>query len=151
ILDDPAYSAVVTHNPSPAQISYACNNSPLIQSTAAACAATPVGVLVDLRTRNLGKVLTDGIDFNASYVVPAPAGQVKFTLNGTYLRDFSEAQTPELPLTSLLNTQNEPINLRLRACTAWRYREWSTLVAANFTNSYQDTTTLPARRVDSWT
>jgi outer membrane receptor protein involved in Fe transport len=72
-------------------------------------------------------------------------------LNGTYLRDFSEAQTPDQPLTSLLNTENEPINLRLRASIGWGYHEWSTLLAANFTNSYRDTASIPQRRVDSWT
>jgi outer membrane receptor protein involved in Fe transport len=117
----------------------------------AQCANAPVNVLVDLRVRNLGVLLTDGLDFNASYALPTAAGQLKFTLNGTWLRDFSEAQTADQPLTSLLNTENEPINLRLRASTAWRYRNWSTLLAANFTNSYRDTASIPQRRVDSWT
>ena len=151
ILDDPAYSAVVTHNPSAAEVAYVCNHSVYTPVVFAQCANAPVDVLVDLRVRNLGVLLTDGLDFNASYALPTPAGQLKFTLNGTWLRDFSEAQTPDQPLTSLLNTENEPINLRLRASTAWRYRNWSTLLAANFTNSYRDTASVPARRVDSWT
>jgi iron complex outermembrane receptor protein len=151
ILTDPAYSTVVTQNPSAARISYVCNHGVYTQGTVAQCASTPVGMLVDLRVRNLGALLTDGIDFNTNYQVPTPLGQLKFGLNGTYLRDFSEAQTPDQPLTSLLNTQNEPINLRLRASTGWGYHEWSTLLAANFTNSYRDTASIPQRRVDSWT
>ena len=50
-----------------------------------------------------------------------------------------------MPLTSLLNTQNEPINLRFRATAGWQYRGWGTLVAANFTNSYRDTASIPER------
>jgi outer membrane receptor protein involved in Fe transport len=151
ILNDPAYSAVVIHNPSAAQISNVCNNSVFVQGTAAQCAAMPVGLLVDLRERNLGVLLTDGIDLNANYALTTATGQLKFTLNGTWLRNFSEAQTPDQPLTSLLNTENEPTNLRLRASTAWRYRDWSTLLAANFTNGYRDTASIPARHVVSWT
>lgn len=151
ILNDPAYSVVVAQNPSAAQISYVCNHGVYTQGTVAQCASTPIGVLVDLRVRNLGALLTDGIDFNANYQLPTPIGQLKFGLNGTYLRDYSEAQTPAQPLTSLLNTENQPINLRLRASIGWGYHEWSTLLATNFTNSYRDTASIPQRRVDSWT
>lgn len=151
ILNDPAYSAVVTQNPNAAQISYVCNHGIYTQGTVAQCASSTVDVLVDLRVRNLGALLTDGIDFNANYVLPTAFGQLKFGLNGTYLLDFSEAQTPDQPLTSLLNTQNEPVNLRLRASTGWSLHQWSTLLAANFTNSYRDTGSIPSRRVDSWT
>jgi iron complex outermembrane receptor protein len=151
ILSDPAFAAVVTQNPSAAEISYVCNHGVYTQGTVAQCAGMPVGALVDLRVRNLGVLLTDGIDFNASYHIPITLGELKFGVNGTYLRDFSEAQTADQPLTSLLNTQNEPINLRLRASTGWGYHEWSTQLAANFTNSYHDTASVPQRRIDSWT
>jgi iron complex outermembrane recepter protein len=151
ILDDPAYAAVVTHDPSAAQVSYVCSHSVYSPVAFPQCANAPVGILVDLRVRNLGELLTDGVDLNTSYALPTSSGQLKFSFNGTWLRDFSVAQTPGQPLTSLLNTENEPINLRLRASTAWQHHQWSTLLAANFTNSYRDTASVPQRRVDSWT
>lgn len=151
VLSDPGYAAIVTRSPSAAQIDYICNHALYLQGTTAQCMSLPVGSVVDLRVRNLARAVTEGIDFNAGYERPAPLGKLDFTLSGTWLREFSQAQTPDTPLTSLLNTQNEPINLRFRATGGWQYRGWGTLVAANFTNSYQDTASIPERRVDSWT
>jgi iron complex outermembrane receptor protein len=113
--------------------------------------AAPIGAIVDLRVRNLAQLLTDGIDFNSRYQRPTSFGKLEFGVSGTWLRNFSEAQTPDEPLVSLLNTQNEPVNLRLRATAGWQYRGWGTLVAANFTNSYRDIASIPQRRIDAWT
>jgi iron complex outermembrane recepter protein len=151
VLSDPSYAAIVTRSPSTAQIDYICNHAVYLQGTSDQCMNLPVGAVVDLRVRNLARALTEGIDFNAGYEHPAPLGQLNFTLSGTWLREFSQAQLPSMPLTSLLNTQNEPINLRFRATGGWQYRGWGALAAANFTNSYRDTGSIPERRVDSWT
>ena len=151
VLSDPSYAAIVTRNPSAAQIDYICSHTLFEQGTAAQCMDLPFGAVVDLRVHNLARAVTDGIDFNAGYEHPAPLGKLDFALSGTWLRDFSQAQTPDMPLTSLLDTQNEPINLRFRASADWQFRGWGTLVAANFTNSYRDTASVPERRVDSWT
>ena len=70
---------------------------------------------------------------------------------GTWLRNFREAETPDQPLTSLLDTPNQPINLRFRTSVGWQFHGWGAQVAANFTNSYIDTESVPQRRVDSWT
>jgi outer membrane receptor protein involved in Fe transport len=151
VLSDPFYAAIVTHDPSAAQIDYVCSHSSYQQGTAAQCMSAPAAAIVDLRIRNLGLLLTDGIDFNGMYEHPISFGTLSFGLAGTWLRTFSEAQTPDAPLTSLLSTQNEPINLRLRATTGWQLNGFGTLVAANFTNSYRDTASTPQRRVASWT
>jgi outer membrane receptor protein involved in Fe transport len=151
MLVDPAYAVIVAHNPTPAQIAAACNGSVFSQGSNAQCLNTPVGALVDLRVRNLARLQTDGIDFNTSYAHPTTLGELKLVLSGTWLKDFLEAQTPDQPLASLLNTQNQPIDLRMRASAGWEYRGWGALVAANFTDSYKDTASIPQRRVDAWT
>lgn len=151
VLSDPAYAPIVTRNPSAAQIAYICGHTQFGQGTTAQCMGRPIGAIVDLRVHNLARVVTDGVDFNVGYEHPAPLGKLNFALSGTWLRDFSQAQTPDMPLTSLLNTQNEPVNLRFRATGGWQYRGWGTLVAANFTNSYRDTASIPQRRIDAWT
>jgi len=115
VLSDPSYAAIVTRSPSAAEISYICNHAVYLQGTAAQCYGLPVGAIIDLRVHNFARALTEGVDFNAGYAHPAPLGELNFTLSGTWLREFSQAQLPDMPLTSLLNTQNEPINLRFRA------------------------------------
>ena len=151
VLSDPSYAAIVTRNPSAAQIDYICNHTLRGQGATAQCSSLPVGAIIDLRVRNLARAVTDGIDFNAGYEHPAPVGKLNFALSGTWLHDYSQAQTPNMPLTSLLNTENQPINLRFRTSAGWQYRGWGVLAAANFTNSYRDTGSIPQRRVDSWT
>ncbi len=151
MLSDPSYADLVTRNPTAAEIDYICNHTIYPQGSAAQCMNTPVSAIVDLRVRNLASLLTDGIDFSGNYDRPTPFGKVTFGLSGTWLRNFAEAQTPDAPLTSLLNTQNEPVNLRLRATTGWEVHGFSTLISANFTNSYRDTASLPPRTISAWT
>ena len=151
MLTDPAYAAIVTHNPSAAQIDYACTHSLFLQGPVDLCTGTPVNTLVDLRVSNLARLLTDGVDFSGNYERSTDFGKLAFALAGTWLKDFSEAQTPNLPLASLLNTQNEPIDLRFRASAGWQYRGWQAQVAANFTDGYRDTASIPGRSVRSWT
>jgi iron complex outermembrane recepter protein len=151
VLTDPAYAALVTRNPTAAQIDYVCNHTAFAQGTTAACMSAPVGAIVDLRVRNLARALTDGMDFNAGYQQPLPLGKLTLALSGTWLHNFSQAQLPGEPLTSLLDTQNQPINLRFRASTGWEYRGWGTLIAANFSNGYRDIASNPIRHVDAWT
>jgi outer membrane receptor protein involved in Fe transport len=151
VLSDSTYAAIVTRNPTAAQIDYVCNHSIFTQGTVAECMSAPVGAIVDLRVNNLAKLLTDGIDFNSHYERSTRGGDLAFALGGTWLHQFRQAQTPNQPLTSLLDTPNEPINLRLRATAGWQYRGWGAQVAGNFTNRYLDTASSPQRRVDSWT
>jgi len=151
LLSDPRYAAIITRNPSSAQISEICSHTIFAQGAPQMCTSVPVGALIDLRVRNLAALLTDGIDFTGSYEHPTAQGAFKFALGGTWLRTFSESQTPGQPLTSLLNTQNEPVDLRLRASINLLHRGWGAVLAANFTNSYRDVGSTPARRVGSWT
>lgn len=153
VLSDPSYATIVTRNPSAAQIDYICSHSAAFsaQGTSINCAGTPFGAIVDLRVRNLATLLTDGIDFNSNYERATSFGILHFHLDGTWLRDFSEAQLPGQPPVSLLDTQNEPINLRLRTSAGLQYRRWDGLIATNFTNGYRDIASTPARSVSAWT
>jgi outer membrane receptor protein involved in Fe transport len=151
VLSDPIYAPILTHNPSAAQLDYICTHSLYLNGSPAQCMSTPVNTIVDLRVRNLGKLVTDGIDFNGIYERLTSIGKLTFGLRGTWLQDFSEALTQLAPLTSLLNTQNEPVNLRMRATADWQFHGFGTLISANFTNSYRDTTSVPERRIDAWT
>jgi outer membrane receptor protein involved in Fe transport len=151
VLTDPAYAAVVTHDPSAAQVAFICTHSSYIQGSASDCINSAPGAIVDLRVRNLATLQTDGIDFNSRYEHAVPLGRIKLDLNGTWLLGFRQAQTPDAPLTSLLNTQNEPINLRMRASAGWELAGFGALTAVNFANSYRDIASTPPRRIDSWT
>ena len=151
ILSDPAYAAVVTGNTSAAQIDFICSHSTYVGGTVAACMNSTPGAVVDLRVRNLAVLATDGIDFNSRYEHPLPLGQLRLDLNGTWLLGFRQAETPNASLTSLLSTENEPINLRMRASAGWEFAGFGTQVAANFANRYRDVASTPSREIASWT
>lgn len=151
ILTDPAYAALVTRNPSAAEISFICTHSSYFQGSTAACMNSAPDAIVDLRVLNLAALQTDGIDFNSRYQHSLPVGQLRLDLNGTWLLHFKQAQTPDAPLTSLLSTQNEPIDLRMRATAGWGVAGFHAQVAANFANGYHDIASTPPRRIDSWT
>jgi iron complex outermembrane recepter protein len=122
-----------------------------LQGSAAACMNSAPGAIVDLRVLNLATLETDGIDFSSRYQHALPLGQLRLDLNGTWLLHFKQAQTPDAPLTSLLSTENEPINLRMRATAGWDLAGFRAQVAANFANGYHDIASTPPRRIDSWT
>jgi iron complex outermembrane recepter protein len=151
ILSDPAYAAIVNTKPTAAQIAYICSHSAFPQGTTAECVNSAPGAIVDLRVRNLATLETDGIDFDSRYERPLPLGKLRLDLNGTWLLGFRQAETPNAPLTSLLSTENEPINLRMRASAGWQFAGFGALVAANFANGYHDIASTPPRRIDSWT
>ena len=151
MLTDPTYATLITNNPSAAQIAYVCEHSTYTQGTSAACLATPALAIVDVRIHNLATLETNGVDFNIRYEHPLPLGKLQTGLNGTWLAHFEQAELPDTPLVSLLNTQNEPINLRLRASVGWEFAGFGASTAANFTNSYWNTGSTPVQRVDSWT
>jgi outer membrane receptor protein involved in Fe transport len=151
VLEDPAYAALVNRNPGAAEIEFICGHSTYLQGTTASCINSAPGAIVDLRVLNLGTLETDGIDFNNRYQQALPLGRLKLDLNGTWLLHFRQAQTPNAPLASLLNTENEPINLHMRASAGWELAGFGAQVAANFANSYRDIVSTPTRRIDSWT
>lgn len=151
ILTDPYYSAIVTHNPSAALIAQICAQAFFPQGTTSQCERSPVGAIVDLRVRNLGVRLTNGIDFRGSYHRETDLGVFDAALSGTQILTFAQAQTSQQPLISLLNTENNPLDLRLRLALRWTYAGFAAVVAGNFTNSYRDTASIPQRSVGSWT
>ena len=73
------------------------------------------------------------------------------TADGTYLTKFDLAEGNGSPETALLNTQNNPINLRLRTSLSWSGRRLGATLTLNYSNSYRDTASVPNLPVAAWT
>ncbi len=151
MLADPYYSPLVTRNPTAAQIASICGHVLFTQGTTAGCEASPAMAIIDLRIRNLGTTMTSGVDFRAAYQRDTDLGDVEFALNGTWIREFAESQVSGEPLISWLNTQNEPVNLRMRPEAGWKLAGFQAVAAVNFTNRYWDVSSTPVRPVGTWT
>lgn len=148
-LSNPVMIDRIVRDPSAALRAQVCSTS-LYQGDPAECLSTPVGAVVDLRMRNIDVLRTRGIDLLARSVQFTPIGELRWRLEGTYLLKFSEAAGPDAPMVSVLNTATNPINVRARASATWSRRNFSVMTAVNFANGYHDTS-VPPRRVDSWT
>jgi outer membrane receptor for ferrienterochelin and colicin len=114
------------------------------------CSFAQIGAIVDLRLRNVSRLDTQGVDLAAQYRLDGALGTWNFGLNATYLFQYTVQQTPASPRQSLLNTDHNPIDLRLRTSLSWARRGLWIKGWVNFQNSYEDIDSTPSRSVSSW-
>lgn len=150
VLQRPDLAWLVTRNVTAAEIAAVCSHG-TFTGPAAACVNSAAGAIIDERLNNIALLRTRGIDLLGRYGVQSAIGKFDLGLNGTYLLDYSQANTPVSPLISLLSTQNNPIDLRFRGTIAWGRRGWGASANVNYDNGYRDTISVPGRRVDSLT
>lgn len=151
MLSNPRYSGLVTFDPDPSLIDYVCSHALFAGGTKSTCTALGAGAIVDVRAHNAETLDTRGIDFDLKYSRPVRYGSLTLTADGTYLTKFDLAEGNGSPESSLLNTQNNPLNLRLRAALSWEARQIGATLAVNYSNSYRDTASVPNRPVAAWT
>ncbi len=151
ILTNPRYAGLVTFNPDPSLLDYVCGRAVFALGTKSDCTALAAGAVVDVRAHNVETLDTRGIDFTLKYEHPLGYGSLAVAADGTYLTRFDMAEGNGSPEVSLLNTQNNPINLRLRASLSWSGRRLGATLALNYSNSYRDTASVPNVPVAAWT
>src|SRR5207237_5361411 len=115
------------------------------------CAQFPAEAILDLRSQNLQTVHTTGIDINMAYERSWSPGTLKARLDGTWLLDFTQQAGPDAPAAQLLNTPNNPINIKLHGTVSWQQRRWGATLGINFQNHYTDTLSTPNRSVSAYT
>jgi outer membrane receptor protein involved in Fe transport len=158
-LNDPALSSVINRYPNSAPIqllvSEAMNNGgPFIDLTGGAFGSNPLAstvYLYDDRFQNLSSTRTSGIDIAARYSIIVGSDRIDARLDASYIDQFATALTPSSPSISEVNTVGHPARLRLRALAAWTHRDLSISTAANYINSYPDTSATIPRDVASYT
>jgi iron complex outermembrane receptor protein len=151
ILNDPNFVSFVTRNPSAALVGTVCTRGIYIAVGGPDCAQFGPNAILDLRSQNLESVHTAGIDLNTVYERRWAPGTLSLRLDGTYLLDFTQQANPDAPTVRLLNTQNNPINIKLRGMLAWQQRFWGATLGINFQNHYRDTVSEPQRNIRSYT
>lgn len=150
VLDHPELGWLVNRDFTAAARSEICSQT-LYEGVPTDCLGIPIGAIVDNRIRNVEHLQTRGIDLIGKYVFATSLGSFSAGLNGSYLLDYSEAKTPGSPTVDLLNTQNNPINLRFRGSLSWDRRGFGVSTYVNFDNGYRDVSSEPNRSVRSWT
>jgi iron complex outermembrane recepter protein len=151
ILNDPSLADLITRDPSAAQLRATCLAGFYPTGTLADCLQSAPGAIVDLRTQNLESVRTRGLDFSTTYERRGDYGSLKLGVEGTYLFEFTQQEGPDAPPESLLNTQNNPIDLKMRGTLSWQRNRFGATTGINFQNRYRDIASQPNRNVASLT
>jgi iron complex outermembrane receptor protein len=153
-LSNPFAAYAVFRNPTDAQRQAICSQSTYVFSvggSAADCLNRPIVAIVDSRLNNTASIKTNGIDLLGNYGLDTDVGSFDFGLNATYLLEFSKASTSSAPLIDLVDTPNNPPDLRTRFSLGWRRGGFATTLYVNYTDSYKDNISQPNRKIDSWT
>jgi iron complex outermembrane recepter protein len=110
-----------------------------------------IGAIFDSRSMNLSAVKTRGLDFGVGYKRTILGTGIDTGIDGGYIFTYDNQFTSVAPVTSLLNTSYNPINLKLRARALATRGPLSGGVYLNFINAYSDTNVIPYGHVSSWT
>lgn len=113
---------------------------------------SPVTLFVDGRNNNLGKSLTEGVDFVANYTLPTDnIGTFQFSASGTYLTRYQVAITDNAPLVDRLNTIFFPLRFKARASIAWDLDPVRFQIQATHVGGYTNNAVATPQQVKSYT
>lgn len=149
-LEDPLFSDIVTRNPTSAERETVCSRGAFLGDPDD-CRNAPIAAIVDARIANTAMTRTSGVDMLGSYEMQSRFGAFTLRLNATYLLDFEEARLRTSPRVDLLDTQHNPIDLRVRGTLSWQHLGFGAAAYVNYADSYADTASEPNRTVGSWT
>ncbi len=149
-LSDPAFQPYILHNVSNQERQALCQRGQFL-GLESDCLNAPVAAIIDLRLHNRAVIQTSGLDFNSRLLFDTGHGTLTLGLLGTYLLDYSEAPTLSSPLVRVLDTEHNPISVRLRASASLKTGSLTLATFANYQGSYTDIESNPARHVSSWT
>ncbi len=111
-----------------------------------------VTLYVDGRNNNLGRSITRGIDFNATYRLDADdMGVFTFNAGGTYLTSYKVAISATAPLVDHLNEIYKPLRFRARASVVWEKGPLRARILAHYVGSYKNTAITPSEKVSAYT
>jgi outer membrane receptor protein involved in Fe transport len=149
LLSNPAYRDIL-EAPTVDARNRVCEHS-LFGTAGASCTDTAVAAIVDLRSLNIASLRVSGLDSSIHSSMAAGPGSLYGELSGVYLLKYSQRPTPDAPEQNLLNTPNNPINLRAVGTLGWRGRQWDAHWSAYYAHGYHDFVSQPQRDIASWT
>jgi outer membrane receptor protein involved in Fe transport len=101
--------------------------------------------------RNLASTETSGFDVHVNYSTDATFGALTAGLNANYITDFTRQATATTPVVEVLNTQYNPVDLKLRGNLGLARGGASTTLFVNYTDGYKVSNAPMAASIGSWT
>lgn len=148
-LVNPQYAGIVDETPDPGFLAFLAQQPESFNPTGSNWLSAQV--LVDNRFLNISKLKVTGVDLLLNFELPLEVSQLSIGLDSTYLLTKDIQLSGTSPRTDVLNTVDNPVDLRMRGSVAWHYGAWSVAAFANYVDSYNDSRTVPAAKVSSWT
>lgn len=162
-MNPAAYSGLFIRNPTPAQVNqfiaiaqlgtgfFAFDPATFQPIDPASFDPTTVNVIVDTRRRNLSVVDTKGVDFSTRYELGLGSGRLALGLEATYILDLEQQVTATSTSVDIVNTFNNPPDLRLRSNIGWQQAGWVANLFVNYSDSYTDNRAAAPVPIDSYT
>ena len=111
-----------------------------------------VTVLGDLRPLNATTTSVDGVDISVVHNKSTNFGIWNFSLDVSYLLSFDEQFTPLTPTVELVDTVQNPVDLRIRGGIGWSHDRYSVTTFVNYVDDYENNRVFgDPVPVDSWT
>jgi outer membrane cobalamin receptor len=150
ILSQPLLIPFLSSNPSVAEIQ-PYFNSPGFRGDNAGLGPSGVVAIFDDQLANMATTEEAGLNFAAKYNFPTAYGQFNAWLSGTHLLSDRLETAPLAPWFDVSNTIGEPTNWRVRAGLGWARNGFTSSIAINHVNAYQNTLFTPSQTIASWT
>lgn len=155
LTDEAEWAAVITRNPTRAQIQAVCD-SRYYQGSVSQCLASSPAAIVDGQLANLSSTQTTGLDAEAHDSTSTALGTLSLDVAANYVFKFDQAVTGTSSATDILDTVGNPLRLRLRAVAGWS-RAGPKLpgpgidLAVNYTGGYRNPASTLLPEVSPWT
>ena len=101
-----------------------------------------------LPTMRLGEALTRRADLQKR--IAQLTGRLQASADAVQVTRYAVAQVQGQALTSLLDTNANPIGWRGTATLAWTRGDWDAAVRADYVGAYRNTMVTPWQRVPAW-
>lgn len=155
LTDEAEWAAVITRNPTRAQVQAVCG-SPYYQGSVTQCLASAPAAIIDGRLANLSSTRTTGLDLQAHDSTSGALGALDLYLTGNYVFRFTQDVTNASPATDIVDTVGNPLALRLRAVAGWsragpKQPGPGIDLAVNYTGGYRNPGSTLRPDVSSWT
>ncbi len=154
LLHEEQWASLINRDPTQAQIDAICERADFFGP--GTCAQAQPNIIVDFRKTNLSRTEVRGLDADIGRKWDSTVGSLGLHLMSSYLLKFSQRSSPTAPVVDVLNTVNNPPALKARAWGEWSQHPaavsgFGAVAAINYTSSFRDLESAPARKVRRWT
>ena len=150
LRDERLFPALITRNPSAAQIDALCSQ-PFYMDSADQCTPSLIGVMLDWRLQNMASSAVQGFDFSATYARALGDFNLSVGASGAYMLKYAYQQTASSPEFDTVDTIGNPTDFRGNLSASLARGGVSGTVNVHYTDSYGNDESMLRSRVGSFT